>query len=52
MKAYKDAEGHVRLFRPYMNMERLNKSSSRLGLPVSSYFFILLLMWAYLLIFN
>ncbi|KAI8988379.1 branched-chain amino acid aminotransferase [Mycotypha africana] len=33
MKAYRDAEGHVRLFRPEMNMDRLNKSSSRLGLP-------------------
>lgn len=35
MKAYKDAEGHVRLFRPEMNMARLNKSSARLGMPVS-----------------
>lgn len=35
MKAYKDAEGHVRLFRPDMNMARLNKSSARLGMPVS-----------------
>lgn len=35
MKAYKDAEGHVRLFRPDMNMDRLNRSSSRLGMPVS-----------------
>ncbi|KAI7904286.1 branched-chain amino acid aminotransferase [Cokeromyces recurvatus] len=33
MKAYKDAEGHVRLFRPEMNMDRLNRSSSRLGMP-------------------
>ncbi|KAK4513753.1 uncharacterized protein ATC70_005759 [Mucor velutinosus] len=33
MKAYKDAEGHVRLFRPDMNMARLNKSSARLGMP-------------------
>jgi branched-subunit amino acid aminotransferase/4-amino-4-deoxychorismate lyase len=35
MKAYKDAEGHVRLFRPDMNMARLNRSSARLGMPVS-----------------
>jgi branched-subunit amino acid aminotransferase/4-amino-4-deoxychorismate lyase len=35
MKAYKDAEGHIRLFRPDMNMDRLNRSSSRLGMPVS-----------------
>ncbi|KAI7895858.1 branched-chain amino acid aminotransferase [Mucor mucedo] len=33
MKAYKDAQGHVRLFRPEMNMARLNKSSSRLCMP-------------------
>lgn len=35
MKAYKDTEGHIRLFRPEMNMDRLNKSSARLGMPVS-----------------
>jgi branched-chain amino acid aminotransferase len=35
MKAYKDAQGRTRLFRPEMNMERLNKSSARLGMPVS-----------------
>ncbi|CEP07150.1 hypothetical protein [Parasitella parasitica] len=33
MKAYKDAQGHVRLFRPDMNMARLNRSSARLGMP-------------------
>ncbi|GAA5812649.1 hypothetical protein MFLAVUS_006106 [Mucor flavus] len=33
MKAYKDTEGHIRLFRPEMNMDRLNKSSARLGMP-------------------
>lgn len=33
MKAYKDNEGQVRLFRPDKNMERLNKSSSRIALP-------------------
>lgn len=38
MKAYKDAQGHVRLFRPEMNMERLNKSSSRLCMPVRNCF--------------
>ena len=36
MKAYRDSEGHVRLFRPDMNMDRLNRSSSRLGMPVGS----------------
>lgn len=33
MKAYKDKNGGVRLFRPDKNMERLNKSSSRIALP-------------------
>lgn len=36
MKAYKDTEGHIRLFRPDMNMARLNRSSARLGMPVSN----------------
>ena len=34
MKAYKDAQGTVRLFRPDKNMERLLKSVRRLALPV------------------
>ncbi|KAE8376501.1 aminotransferase [Aspergillus bertholletiae] len=33
MKAYKDNNGQIRLFRPDKNMERLNKSSSRIALP-------------------
>ncbi|KAF2722636.1 branched-chain amino acid aminotransferase II [Polychaeton citri CBS 116435] len=33
MKAYKDKDGNVRLFRPDMNMKRLNKSSARIALP-------------------
>ena len=33
MKAYKDKHGGIRLFRPNKNMERLNKSSSRIALP-------------------
>ncbi|PYH41816.1 branched-chain amino acid aminotransferase, cytosolic [Aspergillus saccharolyticus JOP 1030-1] len=33
MKAYKDNNGQVRLFRPNKNMARLNKSSSRIALP-------------------
>ncbi|KAK2760965.1 Mitochondrial branched-chain amino acid (BCAA) aminotransferase [Arachnomyces sp. PD_36] len=33
MKAYKDKEGNIRLFRPDKNMERLNKSSARIALP-------------------
>nr|OQO22153.1 hypothetical protein B0A51_10954 [Rachicladosporium sp. CCFEE 5018] len=33
MKAYKDKTGQVRLFRPDMNMKRLNKSVARIALP-------------------
>lgn len=33
MKAYKNSEGQVRLFRPDKNMKRLNKSSARIALP-------------------
>lgn len=33
MKAYKDREGNVRLFRPDKNMERMNKSVARIALP-------------------
>src|SRR4030081_3616412 len=33
MKAYKDKNGQIRLFRPDKNMARLNKSSSRIALP-------------------
>ncbi|TPX52878.1 branched-chain-amino-acid transaminase [Synchytrium endobioticum] len=33
MKAYKDAKGKIRLFRPDMNMDRLYKSMDRLCLP-------------------
>ncbi|KAL5362803.1 aminotransferase [Aspergillus floccosus] len=33
MKAYKDSKGQIRLFRPDKNMERLNKSTSRIALP-------------------
>ncbi len=33
MKAYKDAQGRVRLFRPSMNMARFNRSSARIALP-------------------
>lgn len=33
MKAYKDSNGGIRLFRPNKNMERLNKSSARIALP-------------------
>lgn len=33
MKAYKDKNGKIRLFRPDKNMARLNKSSARIALP-------------------
>lgn len=35
MKAYKDVQGRIRLFRPDMNMKRMNTSAERLALPVS-----------------
>lgn len=33
MKAYRDARGDVRLFRPEINLDRLNKSAARIALP-------------------
>ncbi|MBE7035067.1 MAG: branched-chain amino acid aminotransferase [Ruminococcaceae bacterium] len=33
LKAYKDANGNVLLFRPYSNMNRLNQSNDRLCIP-------------------
>ncbi|KAJ2718120.1 branched-chain-amino-acid transaminase bat2 [Coemansia sp. Benny D115] len=33
LKAYRDAEGRIRLFRPDKNMERMNESADRLYLP-------------------
>ncbi|PFH57152.1 hypothetical protein XA68_15438 [Ophiocordyceps unilateralis] len=33
MKAYKDSNGKIRLFRPDLNMARLNKSAARIALP-------------------
>ncbi|KAJ1560116.1 hypothetical protein HK405_008169, partial [Cladochytrium tenue] len=33
MKAYKDRDGNIRMFRPDMNMDRLWKSCKRLSLP-------------------
>ena len=34
MKAYRDNEGHVRMFRPMGNALRMNSSIERLCLPV------------------
>jgi branched-subunit amino acid aminotransferase/4-amino-4-deoxychorismate lyase len=36
MKAYKDQNGKIRLFRPEMNMARMNRSTARIALPVSA----------------
>ena len=33
MKAYKNPQGELTLFRPDMNMKRLNKSAARIALP-------------------
>lgn len=33
LKAYRDAKGHLRMFRPNMNMIRMNKSAARIALP-------------------
>lgn len=33
LKAYKSKDGHVRLFRPYKNFERMNLSAERLAIP-------------------
>lgn len=33
MKAYKDSNGDIRLFRPDKNMARLNRSATRIALP-------------------
>lgn len=33
MKAYRGVDGKVRLFRPDMNMARMNRSALRAGLP-------------------
>jgi len=34
MKAYRDETGKVTLFRPDMNMKRMNNSAQRISLPV------------------
>ena len=33
LKAYKDADGNITMFRPYENMKRMNKSAERLCMP-------------------
>ena len=34
LKAYRDASGRVTMFRPDMNMKRMNRSAQRIALPV------------------
>lgn len=36
MKAYRGVDGRIRVFRPDMNMERMNRSAHRSGLPTFS----------------
>ena len=43
MKAYRDNEGHIRMFRPRENVLRMNTSIARLCLPVAAFFGILAL---------
>lgn len=38
MKAYRHDDGRVTLFRPDMNMKRMNTSAARIALPVSGLF--------------
>lgn len=33
MKAYRGVDGKIRMFRPELNMERMNNSAIRVGLP-------------------
>jgi branched-subunit amino acid aminotransferase/4-amino-4-deoxychorismate lyase len=35
LKAYRDDDGKITLFRPDMNMKRMNRSAARIALPVS-----------------
>ena len=37
MKAYRDGNNNVTLFRPDMNMARMNSSAARIALPVRSF---------------
>lgn len=37
MKAYIDSANKIRMFRPDMNMIRMNSSNKRLGMPVKQY---------------
>lgn len=37
MKAFKDSDGKIRLFRPDKNMQRFNRSVARIALPTFSH---------------
>lgn len=37
MKAYRDTNGKVSIFRPDMNMSRMNRSAQRIALPVCEF---------------
>lgn len=37
LKAYRSADGRVTLFRPDLNMQRMNRSAERIALPVRLY---------------
>lgn len=37
LKAYRDTSGRVTLFRPDMNMKRMNTSAARVALPVGTH---------------
>ena len=41
LKAYRDSKGRVTLFRPDMNMKRMNTSAKRIALPVGACFILL-----------
>lgn len=36
LKAYRDTNGKVTMFRPDMNMKRMNRTAERVAMPVSS----------------
>jgi branched-chain amino acid aminotransferase len=47
LKAYKDKNGRVRLFRPDMNMNRFKLSSKRLTLPVRRIYIFIIIFYYY-----
>ncbi len=47
MKAFRGRDGKIRLFRPNMNMERFNRSASRIALPTVDADALLQLIWKF-----